>query len=214
MPEKQPMGFNETIAWYDANADTYSEHIDDFPSHDLLDRFTKEVGQGGNVIDAGCGPGRDTQLLHERGLHVTGLDITPGLLKVAQERHPELTFVEGNFLNLPNKNNTLDGIWAHASLLHLETIRQVKRALKEFHRTLKPNGVLHIFVKQQIGNEKTSVVSDKVSSHDRFFRWFTGEEIRTMLEEVGFVLNELQDNYPDPCGRNEIKWVWALARKK
>jgi len=71
--------------------------------------------------------------------------LSKGLLKVARREFPHLTFVEGNFLSLPFENETFDAIWSNTSLLHLETINDVKQALSEFQRTLKSKGVLHIW---------------------------------------------------------------------
>ena len=47
-----------------------------------------------------------------------------------------------------------------------------------------------------------------------FFQWFTKNEIRVVLEKVGFTIVDLQDDYKDPAGRDEVKWVVALAKKR
>jgi len=46
---------------------------------------------------------------------------------IARTTYPEIKFVEGNFLNLPFADQSFDGIWAHASLLHLETVKAVEK---------------------------------------------------------------------------------------
>jgi hypothetical protein len=78
---------------------------------------------------------------------------------------------------------------------------------------LKKDGALHVFVKQKQGEEKTAVVSDKLSGHDRFFQWFTKDEVVKLLEETGFSITKAQDNYPDPAERDEVKWVYCLVKK-
>lgn len=206
-------GFTDTIAWYDANAQQYAANIQSFPNDALLAKFSELVGDSGHVLDAGCAAGRDTKLLHDRGLHVVGIDLSQSLLEIAREKYPEIEFVAGNFLNLPFADASFAGVWAHASLLHLETVTEVEVALGEFNRVLKANGVLHVFVKQQLGAEKTSVVSDAFSNHDRFFQWFTLAEIQELLQKAGFTILEIQDNLPDPGGRAEVKWINAFARK-
>jgi ubiquinone/menaquinone biosynthesis C-methylase UbiE len=170
-------GFSDTIAWYDANAEKYAINIESFPSGDLLDRFAKAVGRGGKVLDAGCAAGRDCGLLKDRGLVPAGIDLSEPLIEIARNKHPDIEFRQGNILNLPFEDESFDGVWAHASLVHFETTEEVVKALREFNRVLKPDGVIHVFVKQQLGDEKTSVVSDKLSGHDRFFQWFTGDEV-------------------------------------
>jgi cyclopropane fatty-acyl-phospholipid synthase-like methyltransferase len=44
---------------------------------------------GARVLDLGCGAGRHTILMAERGLDVTGMDLSPKLLKMARERWTE-----------------------------------------------------------------------------------------------------------------------------
>ena len=40
----------------------------------------------GQVLDVGCGAGRHSLVMQERGLHVTGLEPSPGAAQVARER--------------------------------------------------------------------------------------------------------------------------------
>lgn len=206
-------GFKDTIAWYDANAEKYAAAIEQFPSEELLDRFAKVVGGGGKVLDAGCAAGRDCRLLKDRGLVPIGIDLSEPLIAIARSKHPDIEFRQGNILNLPFEDEFFDGVWAHASLVHFETTEDVVKALKEFNRILKPNGIIHVFVKQQSGKEKTSVISDKLSGHDRFFQWFTKHEVQQLLDKTGFAIIDLQGDYEDPAGRDEVKWVVALAKK-
>lgn len=205
-------GFDDTIAWYNANAQKYAENIEDVPSLDYLDEFSDIVGKGTSVLDAGCASGRDTNLLHERGINAIGLDLSISLLNIARQRYPNLKFIEGNFLELPFQDTSFDGIWAHASLLHLESTEDVIKALSEFNRILKSGGVMHVFVKQQLGKDKTSIVSDKLSGHDRFFQWFSKNEMQNLLRKTQFAILKIEDNIPDPAGRNEVKWIRVLAK--
>lgn len=213
MPNKIT-GFGDTIAWYDANAEKYAASIEQFPSEELLDRFANVVGRGGKVLDAGCAAGRDCRFLKDRGLVPIGIDLSEPLIKIARNKHPDIEFRQGDILNLPFEDESFDGIWAHASLVHFETTEDVVKALKEFNRILKPNGIIHVFVKQQSGKEKTSVISDILSRHDRFFQWFTKHEVQQLLDKTGFAIIDLQDDYEDPAGRDEVRWVVALAKKK
>ncbi|WP_135303474.1 class I SAM-dependent methyltransferase [Haloarcula amylovorans] len=43
----------------------------------------------GHVLDVGCGPGRHALALQERGYDVTGIDLSPGALRVASDRGVE-----------------------------------------------------------------------------------------------------------------------------
>lgn len=205
-------GFADTIDWYNRNARVYAKATYLHAPIGIIHQFIKMLPGRPKVLDAGCGPGRDSAILHSKGAIVTGLDISQGLLKIAKEKNPEITFVEANFLELPFENESFSGIWAHAALVHLETVEDVKNSLKEFHRVLNKKGILHIYVKAQTGNEKTAIVTDDVSHHDRFFRYYTRDEMRDYLEDLGFKIRQMVMDEDLP-GRKEVKWISIFAEK-
>ena len=96
--------------------------------------------------------------------------------------------------------------------MHLETIKDVKKALAEFYRVLRPRGVLYVSVKAQMGDEKMAVVSDSLSKHERFFRYHTEEELTALIEgaEFGVIETSIED---DMHGRSEVQWLEIIARK-
>lgn len=209
-------GTDDTIRWYNENAHHYAEVSASNVDLDQIDEFFAHLTPGSKVLDAGCGAGRDTELLSQKGLQVIGLDISTGLLEEARKRQPNREFIEGNILSLLFSENSFDGVWSHASLLHLETVNDVEQALSEFYRILKKPGVLHVLVKAQTGTEKTAIVSDALSGHERFFQYFTKSELEKLLTDAGFALiktehyNEAEKH---AHGRAEVEWLVALAKK-
>jgi ubiquinone/menaquinone biosynthesis C-methylase UbiE len=209
-------GLKDTIEWYDAHAKQYAAAGATYADMNHIAMFVKRLPEHAIVLDAGCGPGRDANILHERGLTVTGVDLSRGLLRVARQNFPDITFVEGDLLKLPFADMYFDGVWANTSLLHLETVSDVEQALLEMHRVLKKPGMLHVVVKSQTGTSKTAVVSDKLSGHDRFFQYFTLDEMNGLLNDAGFEVllsKEYDETETIPHGRPEVKLIWCLARK-
>ena len=209
-------GFRDTIAWYDQNAEAYAKTGMAFVSMRDLENFSNLLPKQGHILDAGCGAGRDTFLLSQRGFHVVGLDISHGLLSEARKQYPGLTFKEGNFLEIPFADDTFDGVWANASLLHFESIDDVVAALHEFWRVLKKDGIIHVRVKAQTGKEKTAIISDALSKHERFFRFFTHDEMKQLLLDAKFTLVsslEFSEDEEIKHGRPEVKIIVVLAKK-
>ena len=209
-------GLKDTIDWYNENSEQYAQAGADYFDMNHIETFSKSLPKGATVLDAGCGAGRDANKLKEQGLTVTGLDLSVGLLNVAQKRNPDITFIEGNLLNLPFVDNEFDGVWSNTSLLHLETVEDVRVALNEMARVLKNGGKLHVVVKSQTTDQKTAVVTDKLSGHDRFFQYFTVEELCNLLEEAGFDVTNIKE-YSEietiPQGRPEVMLIWCNATK-
>ncbi len=205
--------FSNTIEWYNNNAEEYSKKLTTATSAEAVAEFIAAVQTvGSEILDAGCGDGRYTAELARQGADVVGLDLSAGLLDVAKKNAPEVKFVQGDFTKLPFEKESFAGVWAHASLVHLPTPELVKQSLQEFNRVLKPDGGLHIKVKKQTGPNETEVVSDSLSEHDRFFRYYTEDGLKVLLEEAGFTVEELYRE-GDAHGRLEVSWLVILARK-
>lgn len=199
-----------TIAWYDQNAEQYAKNISASPaSPDLIEKFVNYLS-GTKVLDAGCAAGRDSILFSDEGLDVTGLDLSEGLIRIAKAAYPRISFIQGDFLSLPFEDNVFDGIWSHASLVHMQSKQDTEDALAEFYRVLNTNGTLFVFVKTS--EKETDIVVDKLSSHDRFFRYYSQKEMTGMLSAQGFDVIESFD-YDDPAGRKDVKWLAFFARK-
>jgi ubiquinone/menaquinone biosynthesis C-methylase UbiE len=210
----QTSGFKQTIQWYNENAEDYSSKIENSPNIELIERFVNAVGHGVRILDAGCAAGRDCRIFKDKGLVPVGIDLTESLIKLAEQKNQDIEFHIGSFLELPFEDESYDGVWSNASLLHLEKIDDVETALKEFSRVLKFGGHLHIFVKQQLGEEKTTTTAHDYSGEfKRFFRFFTKLEIQRLVENAGFEIIDIEDDYTTPDGRADIKWIAVLARK-
>src|SRR5687768_2044435 len=79
--------------------------------------FLELVPSGGRILDAGCGPGRDSKRFLDRGYDVVSFDAADRMVELATARTGRrallLRFQDINF------SHEFDGIWACASLLHV-----------------------------------------------------------------------------------------------
>lgn len=92
---------------------------------------------GGRVADLGCGSGVFTQILKDLGYSARGLDLSEGLIRVAQTKHPGIPFEVGDVEHLPYENGSMDGILLSGILHHLPDLEKCAR---EVFRVLKPGG--------------------------------------------------------------------------
>jgi SAM-dependent methyltransferase len=58
------------------------------------------VSPGSRILDAGCGQGRTAVALHQRGHHVTAVDIDPVLLAAARVDNPGPNYLETDLAHL------------------------------------------------------------------------------------------------------------------
>ncbi|GAB3179641.1 class I SAM-dependent DNA methyltransferase [Streptomyces incanus] len=151
MHAEPPEFLRTTRSSYDAIADDYADRFGDglagLPlERSLLTAFAElartpgRAAAGGApppVADLGCGPGHVTALVHRLGLPVFGVDLSPRMVSLAREAHPELRFHVGSMTALDLPAGTLGGIVALDSITHVPD-DHLADVLAEFHRVLMP----------------------------------------------------------------------------
>lgn len=138
----------DTISYYDQHAKAYVNDTVDVNMLDLYQPFLEIVPSGGKILDAGCGSGRDTKAFLERGYDVTAIDAS----KRMAESATALTHVTVDVQLIQDMRwqNTFDGIWACASLLHIPS-SDMPVALERLADALKPDGICYISFKEGEG---------------------------------------------------------------
>jgi len=66
-----------------------------------MDEFSRHLVGNGTVLDAGCGAGRDTNILANIGFSTIGIDVSRGLIRLAKQKFPKLNFIIGDIRKLP-----------------------------------------------------------------------------------------------------------------
>ncbi|MDX3658835.1 class I SAM-dependent methyltransferase [Streptomyces sp. ID05-26A] len=121
-------------------AELFSDMLDTRPlERAMLSAFAEFVH--GPVADLGCGPGHLTAHLHSLGLDVFGLDLSPAMIALAREAHPDLRFEVGSMTALDLEDGVLGGILAFYSVIHMSP-RDLPAVFAEFFRVLEPEGHL------------------------------------------------------------------------
>lgn len=151
------------------------------------------IRPGERVLDAGCGCGRLVPVICE-GIGPDGslveLDFAPGMLKISHSKpHPDnVTFSLGDAHCLPLPDNNFDKVIALALFPHLD---DKVTALKEFHRVLKPGGIL--VIAHQMGRQALDRLHGE--SSDPIKRDFLPENatLKTLLTAAGFSAIKILD---------------------
>jgi demethylmenaquinone methyltransferase/2-methoxy-6-polyprenyl-1,4-benzoquinol methylase len=99
------------------------------------------VRPGDDVLDAACGTGDLAVACAREGGHVTGLDFSERMLERARRKAPELTWVQGDMLELPFADGSFD---AATVGFGVRNVADLERSLTELARVLEPGGRLAI----------------------------------------------------------------------
>src|SRR5207237_9917428 len=98
-------------------------------------------GAPGLALDAACGTGRQSVVLHELGHRVVGVDANDAMLAKARAKLPGAELRLGELESLPVETGTIDLAVCSLALTH---VRDLSRPVAELTRVLRPHGRLVI----------------------------------------------------------------------
>lgn len=107
----------------------------------MVDRFADEAALVGSarILDAGCGTGRMTRYLADRGCSIEGLDLSPAMIDVARRERGDLEFSVGALADLPYPNDSFAGVMLWYSIIHTPSA-QLEPIFAEVARVLHRGG--------------------------------------------------------------------------
>lgn len=188
------------------------------PGHDAYwyyrDLFFELVpAPGRRTLEVGCGEGRVSRDLAERGHRVTAIDSSPTLLAAAAELHPEGDYLVADASDLPFPDASFDLVVAYNSLMDVD---DMPGAVQETARVLEPGGRFCFCITHPLmaagrfaSREPDAAFTLEGSYFDRrrfegtferaglemtFRSWrYPLESYTRALEEAGFLLEAIQE---------------------
>lgn len=159
------------------------------------------------ILDAGCGPGRDTARFLRAGLKIVGVDNAEKLLKAGCDR---FQINQGHLLcselaKLPFNKDTFNGIWLRSVLGHFSSSDNLV-ILKELARVATPGAL--VFVRVREGSQEGI---EKRDGFERFYKHYEREEVRDLMRAAGFQVRRiisLPDPDPEKFDYRQLN-VWA-----
>ena len=204
---------------YGRLSETYGSHEDDpycadmeFPATTaLLPRPT-----GKRVLDAGCGTGRYTEWLAERGADVLGVDTSSEMVERARERIGGRAEIRQADLGAPlafADDGEFDGVVSGLSLHYVEDWRGT---FEEFARVLRSGGFLAFSTHHPVDDYVAFEAENYFEVERQRMTWSAGDEevdvpfyrrpfaaVVNPLLEAGFRLDELVEPTPEESFREK-----------
>ena len=192
---------DNNIEYYNENAESFFYNTVDADMSLWRNKFESHIADGGRILDAGCGSGRDSRAFRQHGFSIVAFDASREMCRMASELlGQEVWQMRFDVLSFDEE---FDGIWACASRLHVPE-DELPGALLKLHKALKPNG--RIYVSFKYGN-------GMVSRGERVFTNHTEETLEILLRDVGYRVIESGITTDVRPGRDEEKWINAIAEK-
>lgn len=193
---------NITIDYYNKNAKQFVENTVNVEFYHMQNRFLDKVQVGMYILDFGCGSGRDTKYFLEQGYYVDAVDGSEELCKIANE----LTGIKVKqmYFHELSEKEKYDGIWACASILHLNQ-DDLEDVMKKMVLAIKTNGIIYTSFKYgTFSGERNG----------RYFIDMTEKTFSELLQKIPELEIEEQWITSDVRpGRGEEKWLNLILRK-
>ncbi|KAL3784090.1 hypothetical protein HJC23_012279 [Cyclotella cryptica] len=192
------------------------------------------------IVDLGCGHGRDTKYFASLGHHVLAIDYAISMLD-----HAKTSIVphHAHFLNMDMRmcndllvDDSIDGIWANASLLHLPKL-EMRQILDGLYAKIKVGGVLYISLKvgesNHVGEAGEVFEADSRYQHNieevgapvtlssdgttcKLYSYYTEKEVADMFEDMCWDVLEMEKHDHDRAMNVYVthSWLNVFATKR
>ena len=192
-----------TLDYYNSKAKDFVSDTVDVAFTDIQDIFLEYIPVGGRILDFGCGSGRDTKYFLSKGYDVDATDGSEELCKIASE-YVGIEVKQMLFQEL-DEVEVYDGIWACASILHVEK-KQLPDIMKKIAIATKTGGVVYTSFKYG---------DFEGIRNGRFFSYLTEESFGELLEVVPeLVVEKLWISADVRAERGEERWLNIVLRKQ
>ncbi|MBI4157364.1 class I SAM-dependent methyltransferase [Candidatus Woesebacteria bacterium] len=188
----------KTIGYYDRNATDWAKEKSGFDKGSYWEaemaKF-KELIPSGKILEIGSGTGKDAEELIRLEYDYIGTDASIGMLALARERLPAADFRRGSALDLNFPENSFDGFWTAATLLHIPK-DQIDKALKEVYKVTRNEGIGFISMKRGSTEGEDSLTG-------RWFSYYSQDEFGNVLKRNNFEIVEFKE-------RQSTKDFWLI----
>ena len=192
-----------TLDYYNQNARSYTSATQALDFRSIQEHFLSRMPRSARILDFGCGSGRDTGYFLNRGFQVDAIDGSSEMCRIAGE-YTGIPIRQMLFQELDTED-TYDGIWACASILHLPK-GELSDVFDRMAVALRKNGILYASFKYG---------SFEGERNGRFFTDMTEKKFAEFLEKIHELeIGEQWITSDARPGRGEEKWLNVILRKR
>jgi SAM-dependent methyltransferase len=193
-----------TIKHYDTHAEAFKLGTWDHDVQQNIDALLRNISDQPpfDILDFGCGPGRDLQTFTALGHTAVGLDGSAQFVDMAR-RATGCKVLHQDFLSLDLPVGAFDGVFANASLFHVPS-QVLPHVLQVLHATLRPKGVL--FCSNPRGLNQEGWNGERYGVFHDLQSW------RDFMHAANFI--EIEHYYrPEGLPREQQPWLASVWRR-
>lgn len=184
---------------------------------DMLQRYME---RGKNLVELGCGNGRDSLYFAKNGLNVTGIDASQIAINELRENHSmdNCVFICDDFVSAESIYQIQYDYCYSRFTLHAINEQQETQILKKAYDMLKEKG--YLFIEARSVNDKKYGVGQAVERNaficDGHYRRFIDlTELLSKLKDIGFtIIESAESDQFAPLKGNNAVCIRVVAQKE
>lgn len=193
----------DTLNYYNSKAKDFVSGTVNVSFIEIQDIFLEYISPRSRILDFGCGSGRDVKYFLSKGYNVDAIDGSEELCKIASE-YTGISVKHKLFEELEEVEE-YDGIWACASILHMERDK-LPEVFTKMINALKADGIIYMSFKY---GDFEGV------KNGRYFTYLTEESFKDLLKNIPQIsVEKIWITGDVRIERGEEQWLNILLRKQ
>ncbi len=174
-----------TEKWKEDYSNSGDVHwMEDEEPSPLVEELVKDLKDKKNadVLEIGCGNGRDSIFMAEEGCNVVAIDVAPEAVKVAKKKAKgvkNVIFEVGDAEELKYKDKSFDAVYSVAAL----GFSLLQPAMREIYRVLRSNGIAKLFL------------YTRMKTGEKWTYGWSPEDIKKIAKEENFKIKEFREHH-------------------
>lgn len=193
----------ESIEYYEREGGEFACRTANVDMSPIYREFLPLVPPSGTILDAGCGGGRDTKYFCDQGYKVNAFDASLEMVNIARAA-TQIQVSHCRFIEYDSRL-LFDGIWACASLLHLDQ-NELRTNLSHLFGLLKSGGIFYASFKLGSGL--------RTGDDGRLFLDQDEAALGVLTKDLnGLEIEKVWRSNDQRAERQSSKWINVLWRK-
>jgi len=179
-----------------------------------LDHFCDHIPQkDAAILELACGPGNITRYVLKKrpDFQLTGTDLAPNMLAIAELINPSATFMLLDCREIQTLNKKFHGVICGFCLPYLSA-EETAKLFETIYSVLHPGGMVYISTME---DDYTRSGIQTTSAGEQMYLYYHEEkDLRQRLEQAGFsITNEDRKKYVDHHGNHTTDLLIVAAKK-
>ncbi|HEY4515599.1 MAG TPA: class I SAM-dependent methyltransferase [Candidatus Paceibacterota bacterium] len=194
----------QTVDTYNKSAKALADKFDSLGARisDIEETFALVNKENPNVLEIGCGNGRDAVEILKKTNHYLGIDISGELIRLAREKIPGANFEVADIASFEFSNG-LDIVFAFASLIHV-TKGEFKDILEKLFKSMNTGGVVRISLKH---SPEYKEVTEESEFGIRTYYHYSEQDIQELVKDFSIIKSEV-------LKKGRTIWLEVILKKE